>query len=1058
MITKGIRITRHMLLTALLMVQLFSAKGQQVPDWENPNVFSVNMEAPRAIFYTFDSKEEALKKDWQESSNYKSLNGMWKFHWSVAPTKRPVAFYQEDFDISNWDSIAVPSNIELQGYSAPIYTDVPYPFDPNPPFVPVDHNPVGSYRHSFTLPSGWKNDPIFIHFGAVNSAMYLWINGEKVGYGQGSKTPMVFNISKYLREGENSIAVELYRFSDGSYLEDQDMWKMSGIERDVYLYRRPATHIHDFFVHASLDENYQNGILDIQVTQKHLNANPNPNPYQLEAELIGESGNILYRKNQKVKPKGAVSNVKFHSVLTGVKPWTAETPNLYDLRLTLKDKTGKVLESTVRSIGFRKVEIRNRQLLVNGNPVTIRGVNRHEHSAYNGNIITEAEMVRDIELMQQFNINAVRASHYPNHAKWYELCDRYGMYVVDEANIESHGMGYGEKSLAKDTTWLAAHLNRTQRMLERTKNHPSVIIWSLGNEAGDGINFEKTSEWIKSRDQSRPVQYEQAKSLPHTDITAPMYATIDWMKEYISGDYTKPYILCEYAHAMGNSVGNLQGYWDLIDSEPSLQGGFIWDWADQTFVQENYRGEKFYAYGGDLGYVGISNDSSFCANGLVTSDRKVNPHTWEVKKVYQPLKVLADDPANGKFKLWNRFNFATSAHYTLSYSIEKNGKTISEQALEMPLVQPQDTVNITVELPSLPETFGTEYMIRFHIKTAKKIGLLPEGFEIGWDQFALQQFAKEVVEAPQGKLELEELDETIEVKGENFSLSFDRNSGNLSSWTVAGKELLETPLRPNFWRAPTENDLAWDMRTKLGIWKNIGKATQATSIETVRKDNSIELNIRQQLEVDSSSVTTVYHIYANGDLELDVHFDLANLPIVPRVGLSMQLKGEYDQMQWLGRGPLESYADRKDGMAIGHYTSTVWEQYFPYVRPQENGQKTDVRWISLLNKQQQGILIVADQPLSVTAQHFDPKQLEHDGMRTMSHGTDVKPENLIYVNIDLMQMGLGGDTSWGWRAQAHPEFRIPAAAYHYSFRLSPITGTFNPEQQTVYSYTTSKEK
>ncbi|GAA4838157.1 glycoside hydrolase family 2 TIM barrel-domain containing protein [Algivirga pacifica] len=1033
----------------------------QIPtsDWENPQVFNINMESPRATFYTFQQKEKAFLKDWQDSENYLSLNGKWKFHWAVTPAKRPITFYQEDFDVSRWKEIEVPSNIELQGYSAPIYTDVPYPFDPNPPYVPDDHNPVGSYKRTFTLPAGWNNDQVFIHFGAVNSAMYLWINGKKVGYGQGSKTPMVFNITKYIKEGENTLSAEVYRFSDGSYLEDQDMWKMSGIERDVYLYRRPHTHIQDFFVKAGLDESYENGdfSLDIELKQ-FLQDRSN---YQVEVEIMDKDTHaVLFQKRKTTRLKNGTATLSFYKTLKNIRPWSAETPQLYDMRLSLYNTNGELLESTVRAIGFRKVEIKNRQLLVNGKAVTIRGVNRHEHSAYNGNIITEEEMRKDIKLMQQLNINAVRSSHYPNHAKWYELCDQYGMYIVDEANIESHGMGYGEKSLAKDTTWMAAHLNRTQRMLERSKNHPSIIVWSLGNEAGDGVNFEATSAWIKERDPSRPVQYEQARSKAHTDITAPMYATIDWMKEYIQGDYQKPYILCEYAHAMGNSIGNLQDYWDLIDSEPSLQGGFIWDWADQTFVQTNYKGEQYYAYGGDMGYIGISNDSSFCANGLVTSDRQYNPHAWEVKKVYQPIRILSDNPAQGEFKLWNRFNFNTTDAYTLTYRIDRNGVPFNNEVIPMPSVAAQDTVSFQVQLPELPKENGIEYTITFFIKTKKNTGMLPKGFEIGWDQFILQQSPKRIATIPSGTLNVQEQSTTITIKGSNFLVQFNRETGALSSWNTKGEELLHAPLRPDFWRAPTENDLAWGMKEKLHVWKDAGKYTKVQSIKTLEQEGYVTVHVKQALAVvDSSYVNSAYHIYANGEIEVETHFHLNDsLPTVPRIGMYMELRSDLQQMEWYGRGPLESYADRKSGMALGRYQSTVWEQYYPYVRPQENGQKMDVRWISFLNKQQTGILISGAQPLQITAQQFSPEQLEHQGVHTMSHGAEVYPENLISLHIDLKQMGVGGDTTWGWRAQAHPEYRITPGHYYYRFRMTPVSGNYQPNQQSTYQYNLQSEK
>ncbi len=1027
----------------LLCVAQFG-HGQKLQDWEDPNVFSINMMEPHAIFHVYTNPEDAMNKSWQQSDRYQSLNGIWKFKWSVTPTKRPKNFYKPDYNISHWDTIKVPSNIELQGYSAPIYTDVPYPFEPNPPFVPYDHNPIGSYKRKFTIPADWKDQQVIIHYGAVNSAMYLWVNGQKVGYGEGSKTPMEFDITPYLQDGENDLAVELYRFCSGSYLEDQDMWKMSGIERDVYLVARTPDHLRDFFVHASLTNEYTDGTLNVDVelqraTKEKLN---------VSIELF-DGDKLIAQKKQVAKGTQADLNIALDQPIKNVRKWTAETPDLYNLRITLSDSKMNVLESTVRSIGFRTSEIKNRQLLVNGQPVTIRGVNRHEHSAINGNILSEADMINDIRLMQAHNINAVRASHYPNMACLYELCDEYGMYVVDEANIESHGMGYGEESLAKDTAWLATHMNRTQRMLERTKNHPSIITWSLGNEAGDGINFEKTYAWIKSRDNSRPVQYEQARSKDHTDITAPMYATIDWMREYIEGDYKKPYILCEYAHAMGNSVGNLQGYWDLIDSEPSLQGGFIWDWADQTFTAKDDEGKSYYAYGGDLGYVGISNDSSFCANGLVTSDRKPNPHIYEVKKVYQPLKVLETDASKGEFKLWNRFNFIGTDNYELSYTITYYGEVVERKSIDMPVVAPQDTVAFSVDYGKLTSKLGGEYLITFTISQKKASALLENGHETGWDQFVVESFGKEGASPSKSSLKVKEKGNQIVIANKQYSVVFNKQSGEMTNWIIEGEEMLEAPLQPNFWRAPTENDLAWGMTQKCASWKNVD--WQAVDTKIKKENDRVELIIKQALSQENSFVTTTYQVFENGDIEVSANFSINDtLPDIPRVGLAFKTDAAFDNLQWYGRGPLESYADRKSGMKKGVYSGKVWDQYYPYVRPQETGLKEDVSWFTLTNEAGKGILIVAEQTLAFNVQQFDFKELEHKGQRQMAHGTDIQPGEQISVCLDHKHMGVGGDTTWGWRAQAHPQYRVPAGEYTFNFRLSPIqtTETLNKVKYT----------
>lgn len=1021
-------------LTALLASTLLATISQGKPaanDWENPQVFSINMLPPHAIFYRFSTKEDALKNDWRASDRYQSLNGWWKFHWAVAPTKRPIDFYLPSYKVSHWDSIKVPANIELQGYSAPIYTDVPYPFTPNPPFVPADHNPVGSYKRKFSLPNDWQGKQIIIHFGAVNSAMYLWVNGEKVGYGEGSKTPMEFDITPHLVPGENDLAVELYRFSDGSYLEDQDMWKMSGIEREVYLLARTPNHLEDFFVHPSLTNNYTDGTLAVDLKLKRANREK----LRVEVELF-DGEKLIAREAAQLKAQQFEAKLDFKP-LPGVKPWSAETPHLYGLRISLLHANGELLESTYRNIGFRTSEIKNRQLLINGKPVTIRGVNRHEHSPTHGNVISKEEMIHDIQLMQQHNINAVRASHYPNMEEWYELCDKYGMYVVDEANIESHGMGYGEASLAKDTTWLAAHLNRTERMLERTKNNPSVIIWSLGNEAGDGINFQKTYQWIKTRDSSRPVQYEQAKSKAHTDITAPMYATIDWMKEYIASDYTKPYILCEYAHAMGNSVGNLQGYWDLIYSQPSLQGGFIWDWVDQTFLQKDDKGLPYYAYGGDMGYVGISNDSSFCANGLVTSDRKLNPHIYEVKKVYQPFKIIAHNAEKGEFKLWNRFNFASTNNYTLHYTIAYLDQTIDSGTLPMPHVAAQDTMPFSINYGTMPDRLGGEYILTLSIQQKKATELIAKNYEVAWDQFILKSFQKAPSPNRKSSYKISETGETLSITNAQTKLTFNKQSGELTHWEHQGKPLLSHPLVPNFWRAPTENDLAWGMNTTCALWKHV--SWKATNLEATAHQHGVKMEVKQELSCASSSIISTYELLENGDILIDCQFQLNDtLPELPRVGLLFQTPATYHNLQWYGRGPLESYADRKSGMKLGVYSGLVKDQYYPYIRPQETGLKEDTRWFSLLNNAGSGMLLVAHSTLAFNAQQFHFSKLQHRGQKQMAHGSDIKPSDTITVCIDSKHAGVGGDTTWGWRAQAHPQYRVPAGTYHLRFRLSPL--------------------
>ncbi len=605
-------------------------------DWENPAVLERNRESAHSTYIPFDNVDSALENDRNFSPYFISLNGTWKFNWVRKPVDRPLNFYKENYNVSRWDEIAVPGNWELLGYGIPIYTDSAYPFPPDPPNIPSDYNPVGSYRRDFDIPENWDGRKVFLHFGGVKSAMYVWINGVKIGFSQGSKTPAEFDITAYIRSGNNTLAVEVYRWSDGAYLEDQDYWKISGIERDVFLFSTPLTYIRDFFILGGLDDNYVDGDLEIRIEVTDSGNELSTGNYSIGFQLFDPDGNIVFSETPSEPlnfgPDNSAETV-FKRNFNNPSKWTAETPNLYTVVLLLKDKNDNVIETVSCRTGFRIVEIKNGLLQVNGVPVTLKGVNRHEHEPLTGRVVSEEYMLKDIRLMKEFNINAVRTSHYPNVPRWYELCDEYGIYVVDEANIESHGMlDINEKGLGDDPAWKKAHLDRIERMVERDKNHPSVITWSLGNEAGDGKNFVAAYEWIKNRDPSRPVQYEQADLRQHTDIFAPMYARIHILKDYASQKRERPLILCEYAHAMGNSVGNLQDYWDVIYSSPQLQGGFIWDWVDQGILRKTENGEEYFAYGGDLEPPGINNSDNFCINGLVFPDRELHPGIWEVKK------------------------------------------------------------------------------------------------------------------------------------------------------------------------------------------------------------------------------------------------------------------------------------------------------------------------------------------------------------------------------------------------------------------------------------------
>ena len=666
------------------------AQTNKSNDWENPEVFSVNTLAPHALLIPFGAKNELSIYDIKMSPNYKSLNGLWKFKWSINTEKRPKEFYKPDYDIKNWDLIEVPSSWQMKGYGVPIYVNVNYPFKPNPPKIPKEYNPVGSYKRTFTVPKEWNNDEIILHFGGVNSAFYVWVNGKKVGYSEDSKTAAEFNITDFITEGENELAVEVYRWCDGSYLESQDMWRLSGIERDVFLYAKPKIHVYDVFIKSVLDKTYTNGILNLDFELKNMTNQENDVEVSIELLDSQFSKSLLTIKKKVSLAKNSSAKLSTNNVIKRPNKWSAEQPNLYDLKIVLKDKSGKILETFTKKTGFRTSEIKNGQFLINGQYVLIKGVNRHEHSPVNGHVVTEAEMIEDIKLMKQFNINAVRSSHYPNHPKWYELCDIFGLYVVDEANIEAHGLqtkwdgdyGYRFNTYTSQATeWKNAHIDRTLRMFQQNKNHPSIVIWSLGNEAGFGENFKITYKMLKSLDNSRPVQYEQAWLDPYTDIVAPMYHTISNLEKFLKLNDKRPLFMCEYSHGMGNSNGNLIDYWNFIKKHKALQGGFIWDWVDQGMEKETLDGRKYWAYGGNFGHQNVPSDKDFCLNGLVFPNRTPKPSLWEVKKVYQNISFEAIDLKLGKIKINNEFNFTSLGEYEIYWYLEGDGKMIAQDQL-----------------------------------------------------------------------------------------------------------------------------------------------------------------------------------------------------------------------------------------------------------------------------------------------------------------------------------------------------------------------------------------
>ena len=1052
--------TKNLILFGLLVTFAFSGKSQtkkepfndKMPhDWENQAVSEINREAPHASLMPFDTEAKVPANDFSASPFYKSLNGKWKFNLVSKPADRPSSFFSNSFDDSAWKLIDVPSNWEMKGYDYPIYTNIIYPHKVTPPTIQTDYNPVGSYRMEFETPADWNGKEIILHFGAVSSNLYVWVNGVEVGYSEDSKTPAEFNITKYLKSGKNLLAVQVFRWCDGSYLEDQDFWRMSGITRDVYLVARNTTHVFDFRVKSGLDPLYKDGIFNIDITLRNLGKSTQN--VTVEAKLLDENAKVLdFTKKENVKSGN--QTISFDGKLANVKKWSAETPNLYQLVITAKDASGKIIESLGCKVGFRNIEFKNGQLCVNGVRILVKGVNMHEHNEITGHVQDMETLIKDISTMKKFNINTMRCCHYPQPEIWYELCDKYGLYVIDEANIESHGMGYGKESLAKDSTWYGSHLFRTRNMFERDKNYPSVIIWSLGNEAGDGVNFEKTYSWLKSQDKTRPVQYEQAGTKDHTDIYCPMYASIDHMIKYAEKNKDKPLIQCEYAHAMGNSVGNLQDYWDAIESHDMLQGGCIWDWVDQGILTSKKNEPKSWAYGGDFGPKDVWTDGNFCCNGLVNPDRTPHPSLFEVKKVYQYVGFKVLDINAGKFEVINKYDFLNLNDFGFDWRIEADGIKVAEGKLSALDVPAHSKIEVSIPMNVKPEP-GKEYFIILSAKTMTATDLIPVGHEVAYEQFKLPFAAPAISVIPQGKLSMEKsLDKAI-IKGADFTVTFDLIKGKINSLIFAGKEMLNDGKgpEPDFWRAPTDNDFGNGLDKRCKVWRKAGEGRKLTGSKVIQiSENQVNVELLFDIPgLEGETVAkyeSVYSVYGDREIEVANKFNAVadKLPEIPRMGMNLQLAREYENMEWLGRGPQENYCDRNTGALVGLYGGKVKDQYWAYIRPQENGYKTDVRWVAFTNNDGNGLLSIGSPLLSVSAHHNLMEDFEspvrtigriYDGKEVVNrHISDVKERNLVSVNLDYKQMGVGGDNSWG--ARTHPQYLITDKEYNYSFRLKLI--------------------
>ncbi len=1038
------RLNSYLVAGAFVLLSSSAVRLSAALEWQDPQIVGVNKVAPHCSLMPYPDAQTALKATRSASPYHQSLNGNWKFHWVPKPADRPVDFFKPDFDVSSWKEIPVPSNWQMQGYDIPIYTNVPYPFPANPPHIPEDRNPVGSYRTEFMVPDSWKDRQIFIVFDGVESAFYLWINGRKVGYSEDSRTPAEFDLTPYLQSGKNLLAVEVYRWSDASYLEDQDFWRLSGIFRDVYLYSTPKVHVRDFYVRADLDSYFQDAVMKVTAKVHNYSDHPAAN-YTIEANLLDAdekaadmpvtvTGWAAY-----VTP-GVDTVVELAANVPNPRKWTAETPNLYRVLLTLKDDKGRILEVQQCAFGFRKVEIKNAQLLVNGVPIYIKGVNRHEHDPVTGHTISEESMIQDIKLMKQNNINTVRTCHYPDHPRWYELCDQYGLYLIDEANVESHGMGYGERSLAKDPVWMTAHLDRNIRMVERDKNHPSVIIWSYGNEAGDGVNFEAVAKWIRENEPTRPRHYERAGLAPHTDIYCPMYARIEQIVAYAKSNPYRPLIQCEYAHAMGNSVGNFQDYWDAIEAYPALQGGSIWDWVDQAILKYDQNGKWFWAYGGDFGDK--PNDDNFCCNGLVQADRKPNPHLTEVKKVYQYVKVTPVDLLTGKVKVRNKYAFVNIDFLDVFWELAEDGQVIQKGTLPRLDLAPDKERELTIPFTQPQLQAGREYWLKVGFALGDDTLWADKGHLLAWDQYQIPFnvregiFSSSVEISMMPALTVEETSEAVQVKSDEMKVVIGKQSGAIESYQYKGKELMARPLIPNFWRALTDNDDGNRAINRLGVWKTAGPNRKVNQVRVIPETGSpirvVQIVAESTLPAGNSDWQNTYIIYGNGDVVVDSSFSPgSNLPELPRLGLQGAIRKEFDTMTWYGRGPQENYWDRHTGAAVGQYSGKVEDLDHDYVKPQENSNRTDVRWVAWTNAEGNGLMAVGLPLLSVSSWTYT-----QDNLDKAMHINTLSREDFITINLDYKQTGVGGDDSWG--AKPHPQYTLWPRSYSYMFCLRPV--------------------
>ncbi len=1022
-------------------------------DWENHRITGKNRLKARAYFFPYPDEGSALTYERQNSPWFMLLNGVWKFRYDSSPYEAPADFFKEEFDVEDWDDLHVPSNWQLHGYGYPHYTNVMYPFPVDPPRVPSE-NPTGSYRREFYIPEDWIGRKTILRFEGVDSAFHVWVNGQEVGYSKVSRMPSEFDITEFIRPGKNIIAVRVYQWSDGSYLEDQDMWWLSGIFRDVYLLSRPKVSIFDFFARTKLDEQYKDGVLTVETTIYNGSQNAIEG-YHLEAKLLDSSkSDVLGTVETSISCEAnGETDVKLEIEVENPEKWSAESPYLYNLLLTLKDNEGNILEVVPQRVGFRTIELKDGNFLVNGVAIMLKGVNRHDHHPELGRAVPLEYMKQDILLMKQYNINAVRTAHYPNDPRFLDLCDEYGLYVIDEADLETHGFTIVNNwnQLSDDPEWEDAYVDRMVRMVERDKNHPSVIMWSLGNESGFGRNHVAMAKWAKQRDPERLIHYEgetrvcfrgENGGAKVADVYSTMYTPVEEMIEVGQRtDLDKPHIMCEYAHAMGNGPGGLKEYWEAFYKYKRLQGGFVWEWIDHGILKRTEDGKEYYAYGGD--FNDYPNDGNFIIDGLIFPNRKPSPGLIEYKKIIEPVKVEAVDLEAGKIRVINRYDFIDLSHLQLAWNVVADGKvlqsgTVTSEYTDIPAGESK-VITIPYKLPSNPLP-GTDYWLNIRFILAYDHSWAKQGHEVAWAQFKLpvdSPAATPISISSMPPLECQDKGNMLEIIGSDFELCFDKISGTIKSWRYNGANLVTKGPKLNFWHAPTDND----MRI-VGEWKRFGLDRLQHRIDRVEwellDDNKVvAIKVKSRVAPPvlawGFDAEYTYKVYGSGDVVLEVKGEPQGdeLPeMLPRIGLQMEIPGNLDKVTWYGRGPGESYPDSKEANPFGVYTAEVDDLYTPYVYPQENGNRMDNKWVALADIAGIGLLAVGMPKLDFSAHRFTTEDLAN-----AKHTCDLVPRENITLNLDYKHNGLG-TASCG--PKQLPQYQLHPQKFTFAIRLKPF--------------------